>query len=95
MRKKMKRILMTVAVLLGVGMLSGFSFASETVTIVGTVNLTGQIDAGEDTVYDIADTDKGYELMLELGKKVAVNGTVQEDEGQKVITVESYQILEE
>ena len=70
-------------------------FADE-VTIVGEINEQHQLVTKDKTVYEVANTDIGDDMMdrVEVGEKVKVTGTVKEEEGQKVIDVTSYEILE-
>jgi hypothetical protein len=68
-------------------------FADE-ITITGTINDTDQIVAVNGTVYEVADTDMGNDLLNHVGKTVEVIGEVVEEEGAKVINVKSYKILE-
>ena len=68
-------------------------FAEET-TITGTINDAYQIVSDNGTVYEVADTDMGDDLLNHVGKTVEVTGVVIEEEGVKVINVKSYKILE-
>jgi hypothetical protein len=43
----------------------------------------------------VADTEKGVEVVDLVGKKVKVTGTIEEEDGKKVITVTSHEIIEE
>ena len=69
------------------------AFAGE-ITITGMINDTYQIVADNGTVYEVADTDMGNDLLNNVGKTVEVMGEVVEEEGVKVINVKSYKILE-
>ena len=69
------------------------AFASE-ITITGTINDTYQIISDNGTVYEVADTDMGDDLLNHVGKTVEVTGEVVEEEGVKVINVKSYKLLE-
>ncbi|MDH4204335.1 MAG: hypothetical protein OEV45_02295 [Desulfobacteraceae bacterium] len=64
------------------------------ITITGMINDTYQIVADNGTVYEVADTDMGNDLLNNVGKTVEVMGEVVEEEGVKVINVKSYKILE-
>ena len=64
------------------------------VTITGEVNEDYQIVADSGEVYDVAATEKGEDLTANVGKKVEVQGTLQEQEGSKVITVMSFKVIE-
>ena len=68
-------------------------FADE-ITITGMINDTYQIVADNGTVYEVADTDMGNDLLNHVGKTVEVIGAVVEEEGVKVFNVKSYKILE-
>jgi hypothetical protein len=68
-------------------------FAGE-ITITGTINDTYQIVTEDGTVYEVADTDMGNDLLDHIDKTVEVTGDVIEEEGAKVINVKSYKILE-
>jgi len=68
-------------------------FAGE-ITITGMINDTYQIVADNGTVFEVADTDMGNDLLNNVGKTVEVTGEVVEEEGVKVINVKSYKVLE-
>jgi hypothetical protein len=76
-------------------LLSSLALTGKRVTIVGTVNDIYQIVTDEGTVYDIAENEKGNELAELVDKKVKVVGTLEEDEDSKLITVESYEVIDE
>jgi hypothetical protein len=68
-------------------------FAGE-ITITGTINDTYQIVADNGTVYEVADTDMGNDMLDHVGKTVKVIGEVIEEDGVKVINVKSYNVME-
>lgn len=71
------------------------AFAATT-TVVGTVNYNFQIVAENGATYEVADTDKGGDLLFHVGLKVSATGTVSVDEdGTRVIDVLSFTLLEE
>jgi predicted RNA-binding protein len=73
---------------------TGVGLAADTVTIQGEVNQDNQlVDQKDGTVYKIAETEEGMKVMDMVGEKVEVKGTVQEDMGEKQITVESFNVL--
>ena len=76
-------------------LLSGNAISAGVVTITGTVHPGYQIIADDGQVYNIAENDKGYEVSRNIGEKVKVTGTVEEDEGENFITVTSYEVIEE
>jgi hypothetical protein len=61
------------------------------VTIVGEVNDQYQIVAKDGTIYEIADTELGNEVLKHIGEVVEVTGDVEEDDGVKVLDVKSFQ----
>ena len=65
------------------------------ITITGIVNDENQIVVNEDNVYTIGETEKGEELVEYVDRKVQVTGNVEEQDGEKVIFVTSYKVLEE
>ena len=72
----------------------GFAAAGEKMTITGTINEDAQIETDEGKVYDIAESDKGAELSTMVGKKVNVTGVVEDSEGETLIEVETYAVVE-
>lgn len=87
--------LITVGVLSFALIFSSQAFADE-VTIIGEMTDQHQIVTKDNVVYEVADTDIGDDLMdrVEVGKKVKITGTVSEQEGQKVIDVTSFELVE-
>ena len=69
--------------------------AGEALTLSGTVGEDYQFLVGEDEIYELADTDKGNDLGAMVGKRVEVTGTVEEQDGAKVLTVTSFEVIEE
>jgi len=65
------------------------------ITIVGEVNDQYQIVAKDGTVYEIADTELGNELLKHIGEVAEVTGDVEEEDGVKVLDVKSFEIKEE
>jgi hypothetical protein len=65
------------------------------VTIVGEVNDQYQIVAKDGTIYEIADTELGNEVLKHIGEVVEVTGDVEEDDGVKVLDVKSFKTKEE
>jgi len=94
MKRNTVKLLVGVMVVILVAMLSGAVTAAEKVTIIGTVNGENQIDTENDEVISIAETDAGNELMMEIGKKVEVIGTVEGEGDSKEIKVESFKVIE-
>ncbi|MFZ7127425.1 MAG: hypothetical protein ACOWWM_14815 [Desulfobacterales bacterium] len=74
--------------------LYGVAAAADEMTITGTVNAENQIVDESGQAFSLADTEEGLEVKALVGKKVQVTGTVAEQEGQKVLTVMDYEIME-
>ena len=72
------------------------AMASEPVTIQGEVNDSYQIVDSDGQVYEVAETEKGTDLVENhIGEKAKVVGTVQQDQDVKTITVTAFEILAE
>ena len=93
---KRKRSIFTVSVIafLMVSMFLSTNVLGEEITIKGEVNDNYQIVTENGQIYEVADTDKGNEVVLQhIGKIVKISGTIEEgDEGEKIITVISYEV---
>lgn len=61
-------------------------------TITGEVGYANELISEDGTVYSIADTEKGDELSAMVGETVQVTGTVEEDDGEKIILVDSFTV---
>lgn len=81
--------------MLMIAFLSGPAISANSVTLVGTLNTDGQIVTDNNQIYEIGENKKGDELFELVDKKVKVTGTVAEENGTKVITVTSYEIIDE
>jgi nitroimidazol reductase NimA-like FMN-containing flavoprotein (pyridoxamine 5'-phosphate oxidase superfamily) len=68
---------------------------STSVTIVGEVNDQYQIVTDDGTIYEIADTELGNELLQHIGEVVEVKGDVEEEDDVKVLDVKSFGTKEE
>ncbi len=68
--------------------------AAESAAMI-TGKITGNQLVGDKHAYDIAETEKGKELLTHADQKVQVTGTVMESEGKKVITILHYEIIKE
>lgn len=95
MKKNKKLLFVGLLAMLMIAFLAGPAISADSVTIVGIVNDSYQIVTDNDQVYEIAEGEKGDELIEFVDKKVKVTGTVEEDDGTKVITVTSYEVIEE
>lgn len=90
--KNVVRIAAALALLASVLFIAIPALANTTVT--GEVGMGYNIISEDGTVYVIAETEKGEELAAMVGEIVKVTGTVQESEGEKVITVESFTLVD-
>jgi hypothetical protein len=69
--------------------------AAKRVTIVGEVNDNQQIVA-DNTIYEVDDSVAGDDLVINyIAQKVKVIGQLRESNELKVITVESFEVVEE
>jgi len=80
------------AVLL-IGLVCNYGLAAEKMTITGEVTEDGQIMDANGTIYDVADTAQGRQLLDNVGKVVEIRGTVTGEIGMKEITVESFRVV--
>jgi cell division protein FtsL len=72
------------------------AMASEPVTIQGEINDSYQIVDSNGQVYEIAETEKGNDLVENhIGEKAKVVGTLQQDQDVKIITITAFEILAE
>lgn len=83
------------AVMMVLALVAGAAVAVETQTVVGIVTDGFQIEAEDGSVYDIADSEKGTELLAQVGKKVMAKGTVVIEGDYKTLTIESFTVLGE
>ena len=93
MNKKFRRIATGIICVFSFMLIFSNPVFAEEVTITGTINDTYQIVAENGTVYEVADTDMGNDLLNHVGNKVEVTGEVIVEEGVKVINVKSYNVL--
>ena len=90
MKKFTKAIILAMVVMLAV---TGIAI-SDDVAVMGTVNDASQIVTDSGEAITVADSEKGAELLTNVGKKVKAMGTVEEADGKKTITVTSFEIVE-
>ena len=84
---------MGICALFLVAIVSATALLAAEVTITGTISEEG-IVADDGQVYEVADNEKGQEVMELVAKKVKATGTVEESEGKKVITVTAFEVIE-
>jgi hypothetical protein len=94
MKRKNLFFVFSVIAFLMVSMFISTNVLGEEITIKGEVNDKFQIVTEAGQIYEVADTDKGNEVVLQnIGKIVKIIGTIEEnDEGNKIITVISYEV---
>jgi hypothetical protein len=93
MRKYLSRFSIVFVVLFAFSVFLSSPVIAEptSVTIVGEVNDQYQIVAKDGTIYEIADTELGNEVLKHIGEVVEVTGDVEEEDGVKVIDVKSFE----
>lgn len=70
------------------------AFSADETTITGKINDDQQLVADDGTIYEVAVSEKGDELVGMTDKKVSVTGTVAEKEGVKTIEVTGFTVME-
>ena len=81
------------AAFLGIGT-GSVLLAADMTNITGTVNEDGQLVEDSGQVYDIAEDEVGMQAMEHSGEKIAIEGTVQEEDGSRVIVIKSFKLLD-
>ncbi|MBI9085858.1 MAG: hypothetical protein JEZ11_19825 [Desulfobacterales bacterium] len=90
------RISLVVMLTLMMSVLLAGPSPAEEATVVGRVVDTQNIITEEGVIYEVALTDLGDELLLDHdGDLVEIIGTIEESDGLKIITVISYNVVEE
>lgn len=75
---------------------AGVAAADGQVTLIATVTDGYQLVGDDGQPYEVENTAKGNELVMDhVGRKVEVVGTVVDEVDYKIITVEAYRILED
>ena len=95
MKKNVRTLIIGILALAFITFLSLPAISAETRTITGTVNDYYQIETDDGTVYDVVENEKGDEVAEQVGMRVKVTGTVEEDEDMKLIDITSYTIMGE
>ena len=70
------------------------SMAAKTLSTKGSINEKGQFVSDTGSIYDIAESEKGDELSNLVGEIVLVKGTFIKADGTRLLTVETYEIIE-
>ena len=92
--KKGIKIVTVLSVFLCILFAGGLALADTAATIMGEVTENNEIVTDDGTAYTIAPTEKGDELSAMVGEIVNVTGTVQESEGEKIITVTNFAVVQ-
>lgn len=91
----MKRSLGVVIIILTAICLLASPVAVNRTTLVGEVNYSYQIVA-ENEIYEVGDNAMGDDLVLNyIAQKVKVLGQLRESGELKIITIESFEVVEE
>lgn len=92
--KKGMKIVTVLSVFLCIMFAGGSLLADPSATITGEVTENNEIVTEDGSAYTIAPTEKGDELSAMVGEIVNVTGTVQEAEGEKIITVTNFTVVQ-
>lgn len=96
MKRMCSRMSICIAALLALSLIFSIpAMAASKITVVGEINDEYQIVGRDGNIYEIADTDTGNQLLNFIGSVAEVIGTVQEEEGIKILFVESFKIMGE
>lgn len=69
--------------------------AGEEVIITGSLDANNQFVDENGQAYTLTENQKGAEMLALSGTKLQIKGTLLEQDGQKMVTVSDYRILEE
>ncbi|MFH2219667.1 MAG: hypothetical protein ABII68_08410 [Pseudomonadota bacterium] len=96
MKRMRSKFSICIAALLALSLIFSIpAMAASKITVVGEINDEYQIVGRDGNIYEIADTDMGNQLLNFIGSVVEATGTVQEEEGIKILFVESFKIMGE
>lgn len=93
--KKGMKIVTVLSLFLCIMLAAVSALADASATITGEVTEANEIVTDDGTAYTIASTEKGDELASMVGQIVKVTGTVAEAEGEKIITVQNFSVVQE
>lgn len=94
MGKNGKKWVIGILALALVAFFAGPALSGDAMTITGTINEDGQFITEDGKTYDVVDTEKGDEVIEMVDKKVKATGTVEESEGNMMISITEYEVLE-
>lgn len=93
MKRNRRFLAVGICGLLLIVMMSATALLAAEIRIEGTIFEEG-IVADDGQSYAVAEDEKGKEIMELFGRKVRATGTMEEYEGEKVITVTRYEVIE-
>ena len=67
--------------------------AESPVTILGVISDDGQLFADDGTIYEIADTETGIQLMEMTGRQVKATGHVMKSEETEILVVLEFEVV--
>jgi uncharacterized protein YdeI (BOF family) len=71
------------------------AFAGQMMTVNGTITDDYLLVDDVGQIYVVTETDKGYELLENVGSRVSVTGDVEESDDGPVIDVRSFKVISE
>ena len=94
MKKVKKYVFAAICMVAMVAFISGITIAAD-MTITGKINEDSQLVTNDGKQYEVDPNEKGMELMGIFDTDVKVVGTVEEIGGENVLTVISYEVIED
>ena len=95
MKRNKKYLFAGLCAMIIIAFITGVAISGERVTITGTVNDNYQIVTDDGNIYEVEGNEKGDEVADLIDKKVKMTGTVEESDGEKIISITSYEVLGE
>lgn len=93
MKRDRRVLLVEICALLCCGVMCVVVVLGAELTITGTVTKEG-IVSDDGKMYAVSEDQRGNELLKLVDRKVEVRGTVEEGEGEKIITVIQFVVIE-
>ena len=86
----------TIALLISLlALLPGSAQSESSVTISGIINEEGQLISNDGVIYEIADTEIGFDLMELPDHRVKVTGQVMTTDEFVILIVDTFEIVQE
>ena len=95
MRRLMERFIPLALILCLLSIFPGAVISDSDITVTGLVGEEGQLLGDDGIIYEIAEDEKGIELMELVGHKVNVSGYVIQSDEIILITVTGFEVIEE